>query len=84
MSDTKLFHVDITYSVMVAAKDEKDAERLAERQLGLITTNEPADIMCTGLVTKVSRDWAGCIPYGDANDQPCEHFTGEFDVPDLP
>lgn len=84
MNDINLFHVDITYSVMVAARDQAEAEKHIERELGLVTNNEPADIMCTGLVTKVGSDWAGCIPYGDANDQPCEHFTGEFDVPDLP
>jgi hypothetical protein len=78
MTDTKLFHVDITYSVMVAARDEKEAETLVNRQLRLIADNEQPDIMCTGLVTKVGSDWAGCIPYGDANDQPCKYFTGEL------
>lgn len=77
MTDIKLFHVDITYSVMVAAKDMKEAEAYAHDDLFLITNNEPADIMCTGLVTKVSPDWANCIPYGDADDRLCKFITGE-------
>jgi hypothetical protein len=75
---TKLFHVDITYSVMVAAEDETDAERLTDRNLRNIVYDEPADIMCTGQATKVSDEWRGCLPWGDNPDElPCEHFTGE-------
>ena len=73
----KLFHVDITYSVMVAASDENAAERLAQEQLSTITPDEYPDIMCTGLVTKVSAPWKGSLPWGDNQEFTCEHFTGE-------
>jgi hypothetical protein len=77
MNNTKLFHVDAIYSVMVAARNERDAERLIKEQLGSVMRNERPDITCSGLVTKVNRDWAGSIPYGATHDQPCEYFTGE-------
>jgi hypothetical protein len=75
---TKLFQVDITYSVMVAANDERHAEILAETDLREIVFEEPSDIMCTGQVTKVSGPYRGSLPWGDNPDElPCEHFTGE-------
>lgn len=74
----KLFHVDITYSVMVAASDENAAEKFAQEQLSTTTRDECADIMCTGLVTRVSAPWRGTVPWGDSpDDLTCEHFTGE-------
>ena len=79
MTNTKLFHVDITYSVMMAAKDEKTAERFAKEQLYMITQDEPVNIMCTGQVTEVSPMWKGSLPWGDNPDElTCEHFTGEI------
>ena len=77
MTNKKLFHVDITYSVMVAAGNERHAEILAEHQLSDIVFQEASDIMCTGQVTKVSPMWMGSLPWGDNPDEwTCEHFTG--------
>jgi len=79
VTNTKLFHVDITYSVMVAAENERHAEILADDQLSDIVFQEPSDIMCTGQITKESPMWKGSLPWGDNPDElTCEHFTGEI------
>lgn len=75
---TKLFHVDITYSVMVAADNERDAEIIVEGDLRDILYQEPPDITCVSQVTKVSAPFSGSLPWGDNPDEhPCEYFTGE-------
>ena len=75
---TKLFMVDITYSVMVAADDETQAEILADLDLRDIVLEEPSNITCAGLVTKVGAKYRGSLPWGDNPDErPCEYFTGE-------
>ena len=75
---TKLFQVEITYTVMVAADDERHAEVLAEGDLREIVFEEPSDITCTRLVTKVGGEYRGSLPWGDNPDErACEYCTGE-------
>jgi hypothetical protein len=78
MHPTKLFAVEITYKVMVAAANEREAEAIAESERREIASNEQPEIICTGLILEVDSTWKGCIPYGDADDMPCEHFTGQL------
>lgn len=80
----KLYAVEVTYTLYVLVRDEREAEILAEASAG---ENEGPDCVIAHEVRdidKVPEEWKDAIPYGEEEDRTVRQILQPFPEPEKP